>query len=152
MALRLVCVFEAGEFQLDLVAIKKQLQTRGIVVRPPADSNLLGAIEKRLGRPLETQFRSVYEAFDGFEEMDPRSLLNIWPAKKVLSNFDCSDTKHSEEYFAFGDFLINTDFLVYPRGSAAGSICYDVDLSVVANSFSAFFKNLLAGEYDILDD
>ena len=66
------------------------LRGRDVALNPPASEQDISLLEKAIGGTLSASVRILYEAFDGFADLDwePATLWRIWPIGEVVAGIE----------------------------------------------------------------
>ena len=71
-----------------------------------------------------------------------------WSLQEVAENWElCTDTG-GQRYLPVGDFLIHSDFVMFPLEREASPVFYLYERSQLAADTPEFFEKLIAGAFD----
>jgi hypothetical protein len=131
-------------------AVRDALAARGIGLPAPATEHDLRQFESDLNGSLSTYVRGLYRAFNGFSSADERSQIRLWSLQEVAKNRDLCAEFDQQRYFPAGDFLIDSDFVMFPLEQEASPVIYLHERRQLAAGTSEFFEKLIAGAFDFL--
>ena len=126
------------------------LEQRKIVLREPATEVAINSTEKTLGVILDPYFKSLYITFDGFEDADFKSQINIWDVAKLCAEGHLSTKFLGVRYHAIGDLTIESDFILACLEDSEKSIILLNDRKILAESLPLFLSYLVSGRYDFV--
>lgn len=108
----------------------------------------LQQFETGLNLSLNAYVRDLYRAFDGFSLADNRSQIQLWSLQEVTENWDLCTDSGGQRYLPVGDFLIYSDFVMFPLEREASPVFYLYEQSQLAAGTPEFFEKLIAGTFD----
>jgi hypothetical protein len=131
------------------MAVKLALEARGTKLERPLNDRDLKSFERELGLSLDQYFRQLYSSFDGFLACDKNTQLSF-STKRILENRGLSIGIDDEKYYAVGDLLIDSDFLMCCLEKENRPIFLLYEKRKLAPSASIFFSKFIAGEFDFM--
>jgi hypothetical protein len=133
-----------------MTAIRNVFENRGVQLRAPVDERHLSQFEQQTAVRLHPFFRHVYLEFDGFASCDDKNQIFLWPLGRILENRGLSQRFEQGEYFAIGDFLIDSDFVMCSLVKEAAPVIFLYEKRTLAPTASVFFRRLASGDFDFL--
>lgn len=130
--------------------IRTALETRGAELGIPATDQNLTRLERELQLTLHEELRDLYLQFDGFSPYDHKSQTMLWPLERIVKEKDLAHEVSGVRFFAIGDLLIDSDFLVSPL-SSEGPVVLLYEQRRLAPSVTAFLEKLASGKFDFLE-
>ena len=100
-----------------------------------------------MGLTLDPFFRRIYSQFNGLYDGDYD--IRLWPLAEIRQERGAAVERGRERYFAIGDFMIDSDFLMCCLTREAAPIFYLHANEELAPTGSEFFAKLIAGDYGI---
>lgn len=93
--------------------LRKSLLERGVDLNPPATNTALQQFSNNLGVRMPEEFIELYQNFDGFKNLDTKSMFELWSIDRITSEaVEFVTTIGPAKYFPVGDFMIFSDVLV----------------------------------------
>jgi hypothetical protein len=135
---------------MDPMKIWAALEARRVELADAATTEELAQFEAQLGLKLDSELRQFYLSFDGFPSYDRSSQMALWSLKRMAQEQSLSCAKKSERYFAVGDFLIDSDFLMCCLTDASFPVFLLYEGRELAASFAEFLEKLVRGDFDFL--
>ena len=129
-------------------AIRGALTARGIGLSDPVTEHDLQQFETGLNLSLNAYVRDLYRAFNGFSLADNRSQIQLWSLKEVTENWELCMNCGGQRYLPVGDFLIHSDFVMFPLEREASPVFYLHERSQLAADTPEFFEKFIAGAFD----
>ena len=129
-------------------AIRDALAARGIGLSAPANEQDLRQLESELAAPLSEYTRQLYLAFNGFSAPDERSMIQLWSLPEIVSHRDDCAEIGGQLYFPAGDFLIYSDFVMFPCETETSPVIYQYEQAPIAADVPEFFEKIIAGAFD----
>jgi hypothetical protein len=125
--------------------IRIALETSGVQLGTPADEEPLR--ERDFAISLDRYCRELYSEFNGFKSYDNRCHIFLWPLDRIIEHKDLSVQEDGKRYFAIGDILIDSDFIM---------CCLEQDFEPMfllyekrrLEPISIFIERLVFGEFD----
>ena len=137
---------------MDAKEVRTALEAKGVKLGVPAGSENLKQFESSMQLTMDRYLRQIYAEFDGFTSYDERSQIILWPLDRILQCRSMSLEKRGEKYFAVGDFLIDSDFLMCCLQRESAPIFFLYEEREVATAASEFFRMFISGEFDFFCD
>jgi hypothetical protein len=134
--------------KLDSKAILTALETRRVEVGNPTGDQYLKQFEEEMALSLDTFFRQMYSQFNGFATCDDKSQIFLWPLEVILQNRSLSVQVERKKYFAIGDLLIDSDFVMCCLEIESAPIFLLYEKRELAPTASTFFDRFVLGEFD----
>lgn len=134
----------------DAAAIANELKARGVELGKPVSDQQLKQFEAEMALSLDGQVRQIYLKFNGFMRPDPKSEIFLWPLARILESRSMSFEVGQERYFAVGDLLIDSDFIMCCLQKETSPVVLLYEKRELAPSASAFFQRLISGNFDFL--
>lgn len=124
-------------------AIRDALAARGTALADPANEQDLQRFEGAFCVPLNAYAQHLYLTFNGFSASDERSQIHLWPLQEVLDKKPLRAEIGAQLYFAAGDFLIDSDFVMFPCETEASPVVYLYERRPIAADVPTFFEKLI---------
>jgi hypothetical protein len=137
------------ESEVDPRGFRVMLEARGVELGPPADNSTLAQYEARLGGAFDPYLREIYLEFNGYASHDSNSHLSLWPLERILANSKLSSTHKKPGYLAFGDFLMDSDFLMANFYNSNSPVFFLYENRVLASTIPLFLQELALGKFDL---
>jgi len=135
---------------MDPMKIQAALGARRVELADAAITEELAQFEAQLGLKLDSDLRQLYLGFDGFLSYDRGSQMALWSLERVADEQSLSCERKSERYFAVGDFLIDSDFMMCCLADASFPVFLLCEGRELAASFAEFLEKLVHGDFDFL--
>ncbi|GGF22701.1 hypothetical protein GCM10011611_30960 [Aliidongia dinghuensis] len=135
---------------MDVRTVQSALLARGVKLAPPASKADLDRLGQLIGPRTDGALFELYSTFNGFEDYDRKSQIFIWPIARVLQERDLDTTVAGAKYVAFGDVMIDSDFLILCSESSERPIYLRHEQREMAESLLDFLKRLTDGAFDFL--
>ncbi len=135
---------------MDVLSVQSALLARGVKLSPPATKTDLERLGRFAGSHANKSLFEIYSVFDGFEEYDRKSQILIWPIHKVIQMENVASTIDGEKYIAFGDVMIESDFLMVGADNGNLPVRLLHEGREMAVSMLDFLKGLSDGRFDFL--
>lgn len=132
--------------------VREKLETRGIELNPGVPSSELDRWEARLGTKIDSVWRQMYGAFNGFQGlvMDTRTAICIWPIEQVHE--EAANYRGAGGRLPFADYLLHSDFLMGDLSAARNPIYYEYEGEIISASLTGFLQKLVTGGLDRITD
>lgn len=130
--------------------MRTALEAKGVELGKPATDQSLMRLERELQLTLHHELRNLYLQFDGFSSYDHKSQMMLWPLERIVEEKALAHEASGVRFFAIGDFLIDTDFLISPL-SSEGPVVLLYEQRRLAPSVTAFLEKLTSGKFDFLE-
>jgi hypothetical protein len=130
--------------------IRIALEARGVELEKPADDAKLNEFERGLRLSLDNFYRGIYSQFNGFHLCDQRSHICLWQMQRIYDERALSLEKDGNNYFAAGDFLIDSDILMFCLSREDIPILFLYERKELASTAREFFTKLISGQFDVL--
>lgn len=134
----------------DATAIASGLEARGVELGKQVTDQNLERFQAEMALSLDGFFRQIYLKFNGFVRPDSKSEISLWPLARVLESRSMSFEVNRGRYFAIGDLLIDSDFLMFCLEKEASPVVLLHEKRELAPTASAFFQRLVSGRFDFL--
>jgi hypothetical protein len=135
---------------MEPMEIRIALEARGVELENPTDDQQLNELERELKRSFDDFYRGIYSTFNGFRSYDQRSQIYLWPMQRIYDERSLSIEKDGNNYFAMGDFLIDSDILMFCLDREDVPIFFLYERKELAPTTREFFMRLLSGKFDVL--
>lgn len=129
-------------------AIRDALAARGVELSAPANEEDLQGLESELTAQLNAYTRQLYLAFNGFQSPDERSMIQLSPLPEIVRNKGLCVEIGDQLYFPAGDFLLDSDFVMFPCESETSPVIYLCERAQMATDVPEFFEKFIAGAFD----
>jgi hypothetical protein len=100
---------------------------------------------------MDTYYRNLFLEFDGFVSYDVKSNFSLWSLTNILAMQELSTRISGDRYFAIGDFLINSDFIMCCLERESAYVFFRYEGTELSTTGSDFMKKLINGDFDILE-
>jgi hypothetical protein len=131
--------------------IRIALEIRGVQLGTPADEESLQKLERDFAISLDPYYRTLYSKFNGFRSLDDRSLIFLWPLERIIEHKDLSVQEDRKRYFAIGDILIDSEFIMCCLEQAFEPMFLLYEKRRLVPT-SIFLERLAFGEFDLSHD
>ena len=129
--------------------LRRQLKKHGIMLNEPATISDFRSIQKHLKIQLGVDIVNHYGAFNGFKEMDNRSLIRLWPMDVVEQGFNLRQKRGADWYFAIADVSIESDFLMCCLEKSSQPVFWKGNTRMESTSLNSFFEEIISGKFDV---
>ena len=136
---------------MDVLKVQAALLARGVKLAPPASKADLDRLGQLTGPRTDGALSKIYATFNGFEDYDKKSQICMWPIARILEQRDLATTIAGVDYAAFGDFMIDSDFLVLCPEDVTRPIYLLHEHREMAASILDFLEQLAGGKFDFLE-
>jgi hypothetical protein len=129
-------------------AIRRALEARDVALNPPVDAQQIHELQKVCGISLDSFFRDLFNEFDGFRSYDERSIIDLWPVRRMIAEKHLARTIVGKQYHPIGDLLIGSDFVMCCLERQAEPVFLLHDQWKMASTIEEFFEKLTSGAFD----
>jgi hypothetical protein len=105
-------------------AIRDALMARRTGLSDPASEQDLQRLEGALAVALNTHARQLYLTFNGFSAADENSQIRLWSLSEIANNKELCTEIGGLRYFPAGDFLIDSDVVMFPCETEYSPVVY----------------------------
>src|SRR5262249_44351855 len=130
---------EAATMTNDAATIAKKLAVNGEDLREPASAEEVKQFEQDMSLTLDPCFRKLYLQFNGFMSPSGDNDIELWSLERIRQERGYAIERGRERYFAIGDFMIDSDFLMCCLTREAAPIFYLHTNEELAPTASKFF-------------
>ncbi len=122
--------------------VKNGLIARGTLLNPGRDMSQFSGL-------IDPSYIDMYSIFDGFPKYkyDDANAIRILPFGEIL---DGVKTKVIMGRLAFADFLMGSDSYTFDIENCESEIKFEINSSIVSDSYMSFWNEYLEGKYDFL--
>jgi len=97
---------------MEALQLHAALLARGTQLSPPASQAALREFADVEGIQSGEYIAKIYSIFKGFKNYDQRSQINLWSIERIFQEKVLESVFEGEKYSAFGDFLVEADFIM----------------------------------------
>lgn len=135
---------------MEAIRVQAALLARGTKLSPPASQAELRNLANVGKEETDRYILNIYSVFDGFESHDQKSQISIWSIDEIFRKIDLNSTIGSDAYVAFGDILVDSDFIMWCPSNANLPVYLLYERREIAISVSSFLEKLGAGAFDFV--
>jgi hypothetical protein len=136
---------------MNSTAIQTALRARGVGLGDATTELRLNKFEEDMGLSLALFFRALYLQFDGFVMCDEKSQISLWPLERVLQNRSLAVRIEEDRFFAMGDVLVDSEFLMFCFEKEATPVFLLYEKRELARTATAFFQKFISGDFDFYE-
>jgi hypothetical protein len=128
--------------------IRNALLSKGVELGRPITDIQLTEVERELHVSLNPYLTELYREFNGFRSYYQDNHISIWSSERIVNLKSMSVVVDEERYFAIGDLLIDSDFVMCSLERKEAPVFLLYDKRCRSPTVDGFFDKFLHGDFD----
>ena len=128
--------------------IRNALLSKGVELGRPITDIQLTEVERELHVSLNPYLTELYREFNGFRSYYQDNHISIWSSERIVNLKSMSVVVDEERYFAIGDLLIDSDFVMCSLERKEAPVFLLNENKCLSPTVDGFFEKFLHGDFD----